>query len=532
MSAKKSFPYHPFLFAISPLLHLYAQNTSQVLVSQVLTALLPLLLLSSAVYLGATLLASKDPQRAALMTLSFLFFFLFYGTIRSGIQLVTTRWVFPSSDRRYFLPAWCVLVLAYSAYFLKTERKLLHANRFLNTTSLILVGMSAANLLVSGIQNGFASRQTEAAIARSSSITASTDSDHPDIYYIILDGYGRADTLQRLYEFDNTPFLSEIESLGFRVANASRANYCQTHLSLASSLNLEHITSLLDLGSQPVPTTESLLVLIRNSKVVDELHKEGYTFIAFETGYYATEIAGADLYWRPPASPLVIGDAFTSAVVHMTPLSALLYEGRMTAYDTHRERVLFTFDKLTAVVEIPGPKFVLAHVVSPHPPFVFDRDGSPLTPDYPYSLNDGSHLIGPGGITREEFLHGYVNQLAFVNQRILETISAIISGSSRPPVIILQADHGPGSLLDNHSAEDTFVGERLAILNAYYLPEIDASKVIWNDITPVNSFRVILNHYFGTTYEMLPDRSFYSPWDRAFDLVDVTDRVLAETAWE
>ena len=59
----------------------------------------------------------------------------------------------------------------------------------------------------------------------------------PDVYYIILDAYGRADSLKTFYGYDNTPFLQALEQRGFYIARHSRANYDQTPLCLASALN-------------------------------------------------------------------------------------------------------------------------------------------------------------------------------------------------------------------------------------------------------------------------------------------------------
>jgi hypothetical protein len=90
--------------------------------------------------------------------------------------------------------------------------------------------------------------------------------------------------------------------------------------------------------------------------------------------------------------------------------------------------------------------------------------------------------------------------------------------------VILQGDHGP---LD-HPEKDikTRFRNRTRILNAYLLPAGGAAR-LYDSISPVNTFRVILNHFFGTDYPLLEDRTFYSdPNDRFhYKLQDVTDIV-------
>lgn len=75
---------------------------------------------------------------------------------------------------------------------------------------------------------------------------------------------------------------------------------------------------------------------------------------------------------------------------------------------------------------------------------------------------------------------------------------------------------------------------KTAILNAYYLPDGQYEQLN-EEISPVNSFRVIFNALFGTDFEILTERTFVSPDDRhLYDFHDVTDRVrqLPEIAAE
>ena len=75
-------------------------------------------------------------------------------------------------------------------------------------------------------------------------------------------------------------------------------------------------------------------------------------------------------------------------------------------------------------------------------------------------------------------------------------VEEILAKSDVPPIIILQGDHGVWWESEEHRTE---------ILNAYYLPG-EGSKLLYKTISPVNSFRVVFNLYFGTDYELLDDR--------------------------
>jgi hypothetical protein len=201
--------------------------------------------------------------------------------------------------------------------------------------------------------------------------------------------------------------------------------------------------------------------------------------------------------------------------------SLFLYEtniGRITSidqlgisefsFDTHRQLILYAFDRLPEVAAVEGPKFVFAHIISPHPPYVFDRMGNPVEPNHPFSLSVESHT-------------GYVEQIQFVNQKALEMIDGILANSKSPPIIIIQGDHGPGTLIDPNSVEKTCLYERFSILNAYYLPEVE-DEAVPMDLSPVNSFRFIFNTYFNGQYELLPNRQYFTIASQFYEFTDVT----------
>ena len=69
--------------------------------------------------------------------------------------------------------------------------------------------------------------------------------------------------------------------------------------------------------------------------------------------------------------------------------------------------------------------------------------------------------------------------------------------------------------------------EQHAILNAYYFPG-QKYELLYPSVSPVNSFRIVLNTFFGGTYELLPDRNYFIPHARPYDFVDVTERVQSD----
>jgi hypothetical protein len=174
---------------------------------------------------------------------------------------------------------------------------------------------------------------------------------------------------------------------------------------------------------------------------------------------------------------------------------------------------------LKRVPELAGPKIVFTHIVGPHPPFVLDADGNPIQPVWPYNLRDATFLGTP-----DEYVSGYVEEAIYLNRRLEEVIEVILSTSERPPIIILQGDHGPGNYFDQDRLDDSCLRERYSILNAYYFPDQNYAA-LYPSISPVNSFRVVFNTYYGTDLPLLEDRSYYASWLAPFDFTEVTDKI-------
>ena len=191
----------------------------------------------------------------------------------------------------------------------------------------------------------------------------------------------------------------------------------------------------------------------------------------------------------------------------------------------HRDRIDFIFDELPELPALEGSNFVFAHVLSPHPPFVFDENGRPNRIDRPFELSDGNHFIDRGG-TREEYVENFPKQTAYVNKRIIEAVDRILEASSEPPIIIIHSDHGPGSMLDWDDIEKTNLKERMSILNAYYFPDGRYDR-LYQDISPVNTFRVLFNEFFNAEFELLSVKCYFAEWDQLYDLADVTEEVKA-----
>ncbi len=331
----------------------------------------------------------------------------------------------------------------------------------------------------------------------------------PDIYYLVLDSYARSDLLEDLYRYDNSEFIQFLKSKGFYIANCSQSNYNHTWFSISTTFNLDYLDKLTKDGkpARPVP-------LIKHSLLRDTLARSGYQMVAFETGYDFTDIADAEYYfhgsrsWDIESMFKAPPNAFELMYLRTTLVTAILElngisEDKIES-TVKQDMMEHIYSQLPKIPEMEGPKFVYAHINTTHPPFFYS-----LTPEQ-RSLEEKTipTLASMGAQTRL-----YRESIIYSNQKMESIITKILDKSRIPPIIILQGDHGP--FLSN-TPDHLF-----DILNAYYLPDQDNSR-LYPGISPVNSFRVILNQYFGTDYPLLDDVSYYS------DTRNLTDFTIIE----
>jgi hypothetical protein len=114
---------------------------------------------------------------------------------------------------------------------------------------------------------------------------------------------------------------------------------------------------------------------------------------------------------------------------------------------------------------------------------------------------------------------------------VLDTMRARdqASGELDAPIIILQGDHGPGAYMSYSKPLTSNMRERMSILNAYLVPA-EATRRLYPSITPVNSFRVLLDVLLGESRPLLPDESYFTLDDtRLYNMIDVTERARSDS---
>ncbi len=504
---KKTIIIHPFLFALFPVVFLYSYNIAQLTFSKIL--------LPAAIILGFTIMTlpvlwiilKKDWKKAGIINTIFLILFFSYGRVYEAIK----TWQigdFVIGRHRYLMIVWAITFIMVIYLTIRTRKNLGSLTNILNVIAIVLILFSLINIGIYKIKTSNIEKDNIINVQEENYGIEDLDT-YPDIYYIILDGYASSSSLKQFYDYDNNEFTDYLTEKGFYIAKESTSNYPNSFLSLASSLNMEYINYLSDdIGVESEDRT-MVYQMIENNKVMSFLKSRGYKFIHFSSGWGPTNYNQyADLNVEISQSKW---DEFKTLLVQTTLLDA--FEKKFFR-DTGRRRIINTFDNLSDIYKVKGRKFIFSHIVCPHPPYLFDENGESV-PEVDFDMNDW-------GWEQKEY---YLNQLIYINKEIKKLVDEILLKSEVPPIIILQADHGPhNTFIEGRYPTDDMFKEGMRIFNAYYLPSV-GDELLYDSITPVNTFRLIFNSYFDADFELLADRSYYSFYFEPYRFIELTDIV-------
>jgi hypothetical protein len=508
-----SFPFFPIFLPIYAILFFLVHNIAQV-DDHVADRLLLVFFVLTILLLVIMRLVLRDIQRAGLVVFVLGLIFFTYPHIRVILQeklpiLVTLD----------ILLAICIIFMA--ATFLVSikvpREKLAVISIYLNGITLVLVLFQLTSLFVYEYKLAAYKRNAELQTQSSSAKVTPGKNSLPDVYFIVLDGYARADVLQSELNLDNSPFLDALRKRQFYVADCSQSNYAQTEQSIASTLNMEYLDGIISRISAPQLREDYFAPYITNNVVRQFFESLGYQTVDFYTGYTWAEWTNATYFLGDPRSSKTTSvqslvpfeSSFLSRTIFPYILDDLTYLGVMkpsqvaplTGSEVDRGIVRYTLSELPVVTQLRSPKFVFAHILLPHPPYVFGPNG------------EEQKL--PDNASYADRLKGYRDQVLFANKSILPVIDSILAESKGKAIIVLEGDHG--------IVEYTDGAVHMKNLETYYFPDHKYSD-LYPTITPVNSFRVILSDYFGQDYPLLKDQSYFAftSSDKTFSFVPNT----------
>jgi len=497
----KGAKYLPLLLltTASPVLFLFASNLNELNYSFLWFPLILTLAISLALFLILNIFI-RDTAKATVLASVFMFLFLTYGHFRNflinQLKVIQVR-------SGYIFIVW--LSITALCVCLIHKKDAVKAYAFLKFFSLFLLAIPLANMGWFELnQTGFNGIKLKN--IKTTAINTETPQSYPDIYYLVPDEYPGIETLKDMFGYRNEDFTGFLNNAGFLIPAKSVSSYPITYFSLASTLNMDYLDDLRN-KKRSVPDDFSIpQQMIENNKVAGFLKERGYKFIAFDSGYPMSGYnKQADIQFDGGYL-----DRFTILVLRSSMLQPLYSRRELFGFsgtNELRKRLLYNFDKLAEVPNIPGPKFVFFHIVSPHPPFLFDRNGK--------KRNITSAVIK--NLTVKEYLDFFLDQLIFTNRKMESAIETVLSKSTTKPVFIIQSDHGfgfSGDIKDPEAINDPVV--RAKNFSAFLLPDKN-KNVLPRNMSNVNSFRLVLDQYFNTNLGMLENKSYIYNYKDSYD---------------
>lgn len=327
----------------------------------------------------------------------------------------------------------------------------------------------------------------------------------PNVYFIVLDGYGRSDVLKRLHNYDNSRFTSYLRKKGFYVASKNFSNYGHTFLSLPSTLSMKY---LLPEGPDGIKSIKPFIPLLGGDNATAAYFKsQGYRYIHTYSKYWdGTRCTSKKIdHCLHPQGVTVISSETVHNLILLTPLhpvlrsNALARKEREKAWEIHQIPYLSKqLETLIPQDDDDRPLFLFAHMLAPHPPNRYGTDCVTLEKD------DNIRNWKPGP---------YRTQVKCTDRDVLRLLDTIFRLDKSNPIIIVQADHGPDTRLSYRKTlaqwERDDVLDRFGTLNALYLPRRCRSQ-LYDRISNVNTFRVVISCLTGKPVPLLEDKSFYA----------------------
>lgn len=468
--------------------------------------------LTAAGVLALSYVILKKTAKAVLFTFLIVCLLLFFGSFHDLVkQLPVGRFV-----KRYVF-IYPFLTVTMVAAFMVIRRRNSNFQRlvkYLQITALILLAWEGAFFFVN-LFNGKASRNilfADTTHEPALQARAFPNEQKPDIYFIVFDAYTSTRCLREEFDYDNSALDSFLRAKKFYIVTHGKSNYPVTPYSIASTLNFSYLTPAVTRHTFTAQDIVKGMKSIEHVRLVPYVEQQGYAVFNHSIfnlpghpvkeneffGYLKeglltrqtfVERFRADIGWNFSMRNWRTGAVTTAEVFPKERtkwLRTFLYnelDGLQKALSKQQEQ----------------PKFVYCHVLMPHEPYYFNSDGS--------FVSDAVFYFSKQPKT------SYRNQLIHTNTILRDVVNSIFTCDHKNKIVIVEGDHGFRDYGQKDKAKRIFEN-----LNAIYFYDGNYSA-LYNTMSPVNTFRVVLNQYFHENLPYLKDSSIFIK-DPGIDLGD------------
>lgn len=447
----------------------------------------------------------KMKQKRYLYTFWLLLIVLIFGSFHDALKKTFHQGFF--SSYKFILSLLLLFFLLLLLYLKKSNSHFLHSFQFLNLLFLLLllVELITGFMNFNQYQKGSNLLDNRFTIYNSYKPQAKVpDSEKPDIYFLVFDGMPSTKAMQSYWNFNNAKLDSFLQEENFFISENSKSNYNLTVLSLSSTLNMDY-TPPIDLSQNEVKMYFKASSSILNNSLTKILTKEGYQISQYQPVSFGNKDWDGSLFFKEMLYmnyfyKTLPGRLYRDLGWHFSSFKFKFinkfYESKFEKRNIIAEKDiehLLNLVKNSCVKTNAKPKFVYAHFVLPHDPFIFDSTGKRKETRLTIQLSE------------KEQVTAFIEQVKYVNKVIEQLVKHIKQNNKTNTIILLEGDHGYRNIY-GQKGYMTFEN-----LNAFYLPGKDSEK-LYSSISPVNSFRIILNKYFSANLPLLKDSSIFIPY--------------------
>jgi hypothetical protein len=505
-----------WLFALYPIIALYSYNIEELYFFQAIKPMIISLIFSTVIFISLWLILKNNFQ-ANISTVIFLLIFWNYGLLYTLVSKFTGM-------NHWQLMPLLMLIYLHLMYFISKikDRKILYNLNIVLFIPIALLIIFNAFTIIPTEYNKYYELKKEYN-TNSASNANLVGKDYPDIYLILLDEYASFNTIKEEYNYNNDEFSDFLKEKGFFVANNSDWRYYLTIWNVTSLLNMRYVTEYVGkqqylnymLKRDSMKGTDTYNVLnkinkyeiaqmFNHNKLTKYLKEKGYKIIVLEgfSQHYSTfSISNTDISFsyqdiKNDEGNSLFLDAYSTELIRQSIISPFEYliQNSQGFHKSYLGTKYVNNYLKKDIHRIDGPKFIYSHIVCPHTPFVFDRDGNYVK----NAPSPRSERVGKVVPKNNSVNKAYLDQYIYITKEIKKTVTNIMNKSSKDPVIILMSDHGP-------RPQSQYLKDLTTAFNplyAVYFPDKGYENL--NDsINPINTFRLILNKYFNENYKIL-----------------------------
>ena len=469
----------PVVFSIYPLIHIYLLNTGEVTFWMFAQAGLSVLVLCTALC-GLFYIVYKDIARCCIMAAVTVFVLYQYLIFKTYL------------DSAVF---WCFLLFAGVVISKIRIKNLFKIFVFISMVLFLFNAFEVTVFVKDSLQNIFYVKTKE---AKPLPLKTAKSEKQPDVYIILLDAYPSNDVLKRDFNFDNSAFINTLEKKGFFIFDSIYSNYTKTICSLPSFLNHKYTENFEYTPSLALSNAALFKTAYDNGYKVDFINS--FSGFKLEKGYVSSVTDVSKHY------------AGTATTINQAFFYGTFFQ-KMFPFFNKRNNVKDIFwTELSKEINVSSPKFVFAHIMAPHLPYLKDRNGKKLN-----AFKRDDILVNE--ITKEYKINkkNCIEYLLYTNNKTKSAVDEIFEKTGGNAYIIILGDHGLrlhyytknedknlSILLKEKNTMNAFFNTFLA----FYSPYKDYEK--YKDSTTIMNFFInFSNNVFNTKYKKQPDKFYF-----------------------